>query len=204
VSCAPVAIMMGIGLAALAALLRRAPVLGCGLAACGLINWAAAMHYVPTLSREAVEAQADVDFVAMIAPTLPGGSIVLSPDPCMWQLKGINASQFYVLEPMVRTDLRELTLQYPGGVYLHWSFWHNAEPAMARETAKLLVAANATLISRVQCQSHKLALFRLDTLEALARFGGRPSPPPPRDSDLDSMLARARAELAPPPAPPAK
>ena len=207
VSCAPVAVLMGIGLTGLYALLRRTPVWAGALAACGLINWAAAMHYVPTLSREAIEAKADVDFIARIAPTLPGGSIVLSPDPCAWLLQGVNSSQFFTLEQMVRTDLRELANQYPGGVYLHWSFWHNAEPPLARETGKLLVEAHATELARVYCQSDKIALFRLDTPEGLARFSSRPAQPPHRDSDLDTMLARARAELATahPPAPaPAK
>jgi len=198
VSCAPVAVLMGIGLAALYALLRRTPVLAGGLAACGLINWVAAMHYVPTLSREAIESKADVEFISRIAPTLPGGSLVLSPDPCVWLLQGVNSSQLFVLEPMVRTQLRELANQYPGGVYLHWSFWHNAEPALARETGKLLVAAHATEIARVYCQADKLALFRLDTPEGLTRLGGKPPQSPPRDSDLDNMLTRARAELGAP------
>jgi hypothetical protein len=201
VSCAPVAILMGIGLAALFGVLRRVPVLGCGLAACGLINWGAAMHYVPTMSREAVEAQADVDFIARVAPTLTEGSVVLSPDPCIWLLKGVNSSQIFTLDEMVHTQMKELANQFPGGVYLHWSFWHNAEPTMAAESAKLLVETNATVVARVQCQAYKLALFRIDTPEALARFGGREPAPPYHDTDLDKMLARARA--AQPPAKPA-
>ena len=163
VSCAPVAIFMGIGLAAICGLLRRRPVLLYTLLACGAINWAAAMHYVPTLSREAVEAQADVNFVAKVAPTLPGGSLVISPDPCLWMLQGINASQFFTVEHMVRTEMRELANQYPGGVYLHWSFWHNAEPNIAHQTAKLIAETNATLLDRSQSHLHKDALFRIDT-----------------------------------------
>ena len=193
VSCAPVAVFMGIGLAAIFSRLRLKPIVFYGLAACGLVNWVAAMHYVPTLSREAVEAQADVDFVAKMAPTLPGGSIVLSPDPCIWMLQGVNASQIFTLDNMVHTRMRELASQYPGGVYLHWSFWHNAEPAMAKESARLIVETNATLLGRVQSHAHKDALFRLDTPESLARFGGPPPPPNERDTDLDRMLAHARA-----------
>lgn len=203
VSCAPVAIFMGIGLAALYGLLRRLPVLFYGLMACGLINWAAAMHYVPTLSREAVEALADVDFVVKEAPLLPGGSLVISPDPCVWMLQGVNASQYFTLNEMLHTQLRELANQYPGGVYIHWSFWHNAEPAFARETAKLLVETKAVLLARTQSHTHKIALYRIDTPEAFALFGGPPPPPPKRDSDMDRMLALARAEAANPPAAPA-
>jgi hypothetical protein len=204
VSCAPFAVFMGIGLAALYGRLRRVPVLCCGLAAGGLINWVAAMHYVPTLSREAVEAQADVDFVAKMAHLLPEGALVISPDPCMWNLQGINASQFYIIEHMVREEMRELANQYPGGVYIHWSFWHNAEPGAAETTAKLLAETNATVFGRVQCQAYTLALLRIDTPEAFARFGGKPPVRTRPDTDLDRVLAHARAELASPaPAAPA-
>jgi hypothetical protein len=204
VSCAPVAIFMGIGAAALAGLMRRRPVLLSGAAACVLINWVAAMHYVPTLSREAVEAEADVEFVAKMAPTLPGGSLVITPDPCMWMLKGVNASQFFTLQQMMHSEMRALANQYPGGIYVHWSFWHNAEPVMARETAKYLAETHAVLIDRVQSHAHKDALFRIDTPEAFARYGGAPQPLPERDADLDRMLARARAEAAATPAPTSK
>lgn len=204
VSCAPVAIFMGIGLSAVWGLLRRRPVVLYGVAACGLVNWVAAMHYVPTLSREAVEAQADVDFVAKVAPTLPGGSIVLTPDPCLWMLQGVNASQIFTLDNMVHNNMRDLANQYPGGIYLHWSFWHNAEPNIARESAKLIVETNAVLLDRTQSHLHKDALFRLDTPEGFARFGGTPPPPLERDADLDRMLAQARAAAAETPAPATK
>ncbi len=195
VSCAPVAVFMGIGLAALVAQLQRVPVLFYGLAAGALINWIAVMHYVPTLSREAVEARADIDFVAEIAPTLPKGSLVISLDPCLWLLQGVNSSQFFVMERMIHHEMRELTNQYPGGIYIHWSFWHNAEPNLARETAAILAETNATLVRRMQSQSHKLAVYRIDTPESLARFGGNPGPSTRPDTDLDKVLARAREEL---------
>ena len=204
VSSAPVAIFMGIGLTALHRRLRRIPVACYGLAACGLINWVAGMSFVPTLSREAVEAQADVDFVDRTSHLLPEGSLVVSPDPCMWQLKGINASQFFVIESMLREDLGELENQYPGGIYIHWSFWHNAEPGTAAITAKLLTETHATLFARAQSQAFKLALFRIDTPAAFARPGVKPPPPLRPETDLDTVLARARAELdagAPAPTP---
>jgi hypothetical protein len=197
VSAAPVAIFMGIGLAGLYGALRKLPLLVFGLGACGLINWTAAMHYVPTLSREAAEAVADMDFVAKMSRTLPEGSLVLSKNPCMWLLQGVNSSQFFILDRMVHEEMRELVNQYPGGVYVHWDFWHNAEPVMAESTARLLAETKATEIARGQSQAHKLAIFRLDTPEALARFGGKPPASQRRDTDLDSHLARARAGLAP-------
>ncbi|MDB6093438.1 MAG: hypothetical protein JWM32_1000, partial [Verrucomicrobia bacterium] len=114
VSCAPVAVFMGIGCAGIFGALARRPVFLYGAAACGLVNWVAAMHYVPTLSREAIEAVDDVDFVNEVSRTLPDGSLVLSSDPCIWLLKGVNASQFYTVETMVRTNLADLVSQFPG------------------------------------------------------------------------------------------
>lgn len=197
VSCAPVAIFMGVGLAGLYGALRNRPMLAFGLGACGLVNWVAGMHYVPTLSREAVEAVADVDFVAQMAHTLPEGSLVISPDPCMWLLQGVNSSQYFTIDHMVREEMCELVNQYPGGVYVHWSFWHNAEPSVAEATAKLLVETKAIEVARVQCQAFKLAIFRIDTPEALARFGGKQPVNRRRDTDLDIRLERARAAPAP-------
>ena len=193
VSAAPIAIFMGIGLAWLVQRLRKNHLALTGLAAVGVVNWASAFHYVPTLSREAVEAQADVNFVAEVAKTLPTGSLVISPDPCMWQLKDINASQFFVVEGLLRSEMRELANQYPGGVYMHWSFWHNAEPAVAQESAQFLVDYGATEFARITSHAYKLALYRIDTPVAFERFGGR-VPESNRDKvDLDHLLEQARA-----------
>ncbi len=201
VSAAPVAIFMGIGLTALYGRLRRMPVLGCGLATIGLISWVAAMHYVPTRSREAIEAQADVDFVARMAAVLPEGSLVISPDPCLWLLQGVNSSQIYVVDHMMREELGELATQYPGGVYLHWSFWHNSEPATAEIAAKFITEIHGTEIARAQSQAYKLALFRIDTPAAFARPGVKPPRLLRPQSDLDTVLGRARNPASPASAP---
>ncbi len=193
VSCAPVAIFMGIGLAALHARLPRRPLLLGALGAIAAINWAATFAFVPTRQREAAEAQEDAAFVVRGARALPDGSLVVSPDPCMWLLQGRNASQFFTIDHMLHEELRELANQYPGGIYVHWSFWHNAEPNLARETAALLTETHATPFLRERCQAYTLALYRVDTPEALARFGGPPLPPPKRDTDLDTLLSHAKA-----------
>jgi len=204
VSCAPVAVFMGIGLAASYGLLRRLPALFYGVAACGLINWVAAMHYVPTLSREAIEAVADVDFVAEVSHKLPQGSLVLSSDPCVWLLQGVNASQFYTVDTMVRTNLAELVSQYPGGIYVHYGFWQNAEPAGAVNVARLLAETGAQEFARAQSQAFKMGVYRIDTPAAYAHFGGQ-APIARPATDLDVRLAAARAALQPPPpAAPAK
>jgi len=201
VSCAPVAAFMGIGAAALFSVLRRHRVVLAALAVCGAINWTASAHFVPTLTREAAEALADVDFCARVSPTLPEGALVISPVPSIWLLLGKNSTQFFTIESMVRGNLRELVNQFPGGIYLHWSFWHTAEPAIAQQGARLLAETNATLLTRMTSEAYNLALYRVDTPEGIARFGGPMPVVNPRDSDLDTLLARYRAEVPPLPAP---
>ena len=199
VSCAPLAVFMGIGLTSVGGALRRFPVALYGLAAVLVVNWTSAMHFVPTLSREAAEALEDANFVARTAPTLPQGSLVLTPDPCMWLLEGVNATQFFTIEHMVHEEMRELMNQYPGGIYVHWSYWHNAEPSTADYTAKLLAETSAVTVVRFTTQAYKIALLRIDTPEAIARFGGKvPESPTHRiETDIDATVAKARATLGP-------
>lgn len=201
-SCPPVALFMGIGAAAVFAWLRPRPLLLGTAAALTLVNWAAAWKYVPTMTREASEAVADADFVAREARRLPEGSLVVSSDPCMWHLQHINSSQWFVVDHLLRTELRELQVQYPGGIYYHWGFWQNAEPVLAREIATHLATHSAREVVRTTSQAYKLALWRLDTPEAVARFGGKGPAEIRPDTDLDVQLARARAAFTTPPAPP--
>jgi hypothetical protein len=142
---------------------------------------------------------ADVDFVAKMSHTLPDGCLVISEDPCMWLLQGTNSSQFFIIDRMVHEEMRELVNQFPGGVFVHWGFWQNAEPGKAASIAKLLVETNAKEVARTQSQAFTLAVFRIDTPEAIARFGGKPPVNSSRrETDLDRQLTRARAEGAPP------
>lgn len=196
ISCAPVAIFMGIGFAALCGLLIRQRLLLAGAIACLGVNWVAAMHYVPTLSREAMEAVDDVNFVNATAKTLPSGSLVVSSDPCLWMLKGVNASQFHTVETTIRSNLGELANQYPGGIYVHWGFWQNAEPSGAETVARLLAETGAEEVTRLQSQVFKMAIFRVDTPAAYARFGSKPPVIRP-ESDLDNRLKIARGQLPP-------
>lgn len=193
ISCPPVAILMGIGLAVLLQKLRRSRLLMGLVVAASIINWTSTLHYIPTVGREAIEAEMDVQFVARAAKELPQGSLVLSPDPCIWLLQGINSSQYFIQNQMLQSQMYELVNQYPGGIYAHWSFWHNAEPKAASETAGLIVATNAQEVLRAQCQSHKLAIYRLDTPAALKKFGGVQRVKERPSSDLDELLGKGFA-----------
>ncbi|HEU5078186.1 MAG TPA: hypothetical protein VFT72_03195 [Opitutaceae bacterium] len=176
VSTAPIAIAMGIGGAYLWFSCKKVPAIRAFLVGLGALNWASAMHYVPTIGRESAEARADVTFVERVAPTLPEGSLVISSNPCIWNIEGVNSSQFFTIENMVRTELIELRNQYPGGIYVHWNFWHNVEPTMADDARRLIADTEATRVASMTSQDHEMAIMRVDTPAAIAKFGGHSKP----------------------------
>ena len=176
VSCPPIAVGMGIGAASLWQLLRSRPAwLALVFSGCGL-NWLAAMHYVPSITRESAEARADVDFVHRVAPTLPEGSLIVSCNPCMWTIEGRNSSQFFTIEDMMRNQMIELRNQYPGGIYIHWNFWDNVEPSLAADARALIHDTAAQTIVSTTSQDHYMAILRADTPTAIAKFGGSSKP----------------------------
>jgi|GEM_PF-445799 len=176
VSCAPIAVGMGIGAAGLWHMLKSRPAwLALVFGGLGL-NWLSAMHYVPSITRESAEARADIDFVHRVAPTLPEGCLVISCNPCIWNIEGRNSSQFFTIEDMVRTQLIELRNQYPGGIYVHWNFWDNVEPTLAEDARKLIHDTSAQTVVSTTSQDHYLAILRVDTPAAIAKFGGTGKP----------------------------
>lgn len=202
VSSIPVALCMGIGAAALFALFRRRPVVIGALGVLIGLNWIYSLRFVPTLGRESNEARADVVFVRDTAPLLPTGSLVISTDPCMWNLQGKNASQMDSIQERVRNDLRSLSQQYPGGIYLHWDYWMNTTPEFAEIWRNLIVDTQATVVARRNAEAVKFALFRLDTPHALAVFAGQ-GEIKRRPFDLDEVLAEIPKAAEPATATPA-
>ncbi len=203
VSAAPVALLMGIGAAASWAMLRRRPFLLGAVGAAIVMNWICAMHFVPTLGRESNQARADISFAREAAAMLPTGSLVISTDPCVWNMLGRNAAQFYSVENMVRTEMREMVRQYPGGIYLHWDYWVNCEDRFAKPWRQLILDTHAVPIVRRNAEAVKFALFRLDTPYALETMGGHYKPDRTR-IDLDDVLSEAPAGPPGPHAPESK
>ena len=210
VSCAPVAACMGVGAAWLVQTLRHRPLFGYVLAAGLGLNWITCFAYVPTETREAAGAREDIRFVVRQAAKMPHASLVISRAPTVWLVEGVNACELAKIEESVRHNLRELVNQYPGGIYFHFGYWDNVEPAMANMAVNLLVGAGAAEVERRRCQEHVFALFRLDTPEGIARFGGQPPEYPDRLVRLDALMKQAQAEAqaaapkadAPPATPP--
>ncbi len=208
VSAAPVALLVGIGAGALLGWLRgRTLPLAAGSVLL-VLNWVSVMTLVPNPRRESNQARADVAFVRELAPTLPNGSLVIAMDPCLWLLQGRNSAHISSVEQAIHGNLRSLAQQFPGGLYVHWDYWLNAQDDFAAIWQKLLVETQATLVTRRTAAECEFALFRIDTPHALAEFGG-PAPGGKEWTSLNSVLdaiqagaAASTAPVAPPPVTP--
>jgi hypothetical protein len=163
-----------------------------GIGAAIVLNWASAMSFVPTLGRESNEARADIDFAREVAARLPTGALVISTDPCIWNVLGRNAAQLYCVEAMLRTEMRELVRQYPGGIYLHWDYWMNTQPQFAKVWRQLVIDTRATVFARRNAEAVEFAVFRLDTPYAREALGGHSKIEGP-PIDVDEVAAEALA-----------
>jgi hypothetical protein len=199
VSAAPVAIAMGIGFAAVRHRCRGRPAWLGLLFGVVALGWSAGMDIVPQFGREAIEVQEEVGFVDAQARSLPSGSLVISHAPSMWLIEGRNSTTWQEITPLLFGHLHELTNQYPGGIYVHYGFWDNVEPHRADAAARILVDFKAREVARFETYAMVFGIYRLDTPEALARYGGTPPDPPARrPGELDNALKRARATLVSP------
>ena len=91
---------------------------------------------VRATTEEAWAARADVRFAQSFAREIPRNSYVLTHNPSMFHLWGVNAGQMSLV--ISNPDyVRFLAERYPGGLYLHWNFWCNVHDPV--QTAHLLV-----------------------------------------------------------------
>jgi hypothetical protein len=98
----------------------------------------------------------------------------------------------YTVENEVRTELRELVRQFPGGIYLHWDYWMNTQPEFAKVWRQLVLDTHATVFARRNAEAVKFAVFRLDTPYAREALGGHSKiegPPINVDSVTAELLA---------------
>lgn len=100
--------------------------------------------YTPVVratTEEAWAARADVAFARASAPGLRGNRYVLTHNPGMFHLWGINAGQMSLVSGNP-TFVDYLGTRFAGGVYLHWNFWCNASDAVQRSVCANAAAAH--------------------------------------------------------------
>ncbi len=127
----PLAILAGVGASSLMRTMKRlvfdsrriSIIVGGGL--CIQFLWY--MPQVRAVSEEAWAARADVAFAQRVIPTLPPNSVVLTHNPSMFLIQGVNAAQMSLAatEPDYVTTV--LATRYAGGVFLHWNYWCNVD-----------------------------------------------------------------------------
>jgi hypothetical protein len=130
------------------------------------------LWYTPQVratTEEAWAARADVRFARAVAADLPPASYVLTHNPAMFHIWGINAGQMS-LATVNPLQIDYLGLRYPGGVFVHWNYWCNAaEPTQQKYCATALGMAPTTVLREYRERDYRFAFYRL----SLPR---RPSP----------------------------
>jgi hypothetical protein len=167
------AVLGGLGAAGLAAWLARVLPEGRARQAvtAGLLFqflWYAPL--VRATTEEAWAARADVRFASHVAAGLPRTSYVLTHNPAMFHVWGINAGQMS-LATVNPLHIDYLGLRYPGGVYVHWNYWCNAaDPTQQTYCRTALDSAPSAVLREYRERDYRFAFHRL----SLPR---RPPPP---------------------------
>jgi hypothetical protein len=164
---APLAVLAGLGTSRIIRLFatpsgdRRLAVVLAGAALLFQFAW-----YLPTaraVGEEAWAARADVDFAREFARELPGNAVVLTHNPGMFHLWGVNAAQLSLAstDPIYVRDT--LPLRYARGVYLHWSFWCNvADPVQRGFCDRALAEHSSAMVRDRRVRDYRFAFYRVE------------------------------------------
>jgi hypothetical protein len=146
----PIAVLGGRGASRIVGwLTRRRP----GLPAQAMVGAGLAflfLSYAPIVratTEEAWAARADVRFARSLVPELRGDSYVLTHNPGMFHVWGINAGQISLVVDNP-SYLAFLAVRYPGGVYVHWNYWCNVQDPVQRELCQKVIAIQPVEIVR--------------------------------------------------------
>ncbi len=160
----PLAILGGLGAARVAGWLERVQhafparkALTAGLAFQFL--WYAPL--VRATTEEAWAARADMRFARAIAADLPANSYVLTHNPGIFHVWGVNAGQMSLA--VSHPDyLTLLGARYAGGVYLHWNFWCNVDDALQRQFCRSALAMRPVeTVREYRERDQRFTLYRL-------------------------------------------
>jgi 4-amino-4-deoxy-L-arabinose transferase-like glycosyltransferase len=122
------------------------------------------LWYAPVVratTEEAWAARADVRFAHTFAESLPSNSFVLTHNPSMFHLWGVNAAQMSRVMSN-QAYLRFLAERYQGGIFLHWNFWCNVQDPVHVETCRATLAAvPGELVTEYRDRDQRFAFYRL-------------------------------------------
>lgn len=127
--------------------------------ALGQFGWV----YLPVVrskSDTAWAARADVDFARSVASKLPPNAYVLTHNPGMFQVWGVNAGQMSMFDTAAKLDT--LGARFEGGVYLHWNYWCNTEDRAYRALcAKVRGLGPATPVAESRVGDQFFSFYRM-------------------------------------------
>ena len=161
----PIACLAGAGLTRVAA--AGARLFDSKWAAAGVVIAAvlSLINYFPLVratGEEAWAARADVAFAREFARTLPPNSMVLTQNPSMFHLWGINAAQLSIAQVEPNYVRQAMAPRYAGGVYVHWSFWCNVnDPVQVKFCRETLATFSSDKVSEYQERDYHYAFYRL-------------------------------------------
>ena len=116
---------------------------------------------VRTTGEEAWAARADVSFSESMLPVLRGNTYVLTHNPSVFLVAGVNAGQMSAVQESP-DRLHALASRYPGGVYLHWNFWCNVHDPLQRSYCDgALATARFDLVRERRVRDQRFAFYRL-------------------------------------------
>jgi hypothetical protein len=162
-----IAILAGRGLSSL---VERVPKTlnqpGLVYAACGFILFQFLM-FIPLVratGEEAWSARSDVEFAKSFISVLPGNSIVLTHNPGMFHVWGVNAAQMSIAANEPRYVVDHLAQRYSGGVYLHWNFWCNVDDPVQKEFCNsTLKKFSSDLVQEYKIRHYRFAFYKIQT-----------------------------------------
>ena len=158
----PVAVLGGLGAARLARwgvrLVPAAPAIVSALIGFQFLWYA---PVVRGATEEAWAARGDVEFARLVARQLPPESYVLTQNPAMFHLWGVNAGQ---MSRVVGLPAYAALLErrYTGGIYVHWNFWCNVQdpihPAICQRAMSL---GTIDTLKETRVRDQRYAFYRL-------------------------------------------
>jgi hypothetical protein len=137
VSLAPLAALAGQGASRLHNLLARsglrAPRPGLALGGALLVQFLWYVPQVRAIGEEAWGSRADVEFAKRVIPELPRNSVVLTHNPSIFLINGVNAAQMSLAARDAEFVTSVLEVRYGNGVFLHWNAWCNFDDPLQRQ-----------------------------------------------------------------------
>lgn len=135
-----------------------------GVTAALLIQFSWYLPQVRAVGEEAWAARADVEFARRVIPTLPSNAIVLTHNPSIFHLNGVNAAQMSLVasEPSYVTG--SLAHRYAGGVFLHWNAWCGyTDPQQQAFCESVLASFDSELVAEHRERDFRYGFYRLKT-----------------------------------------